>query len=66
MTLPHERTLAVMRASEFMRDLMDPKKTPRVPLEVRLRAARVLKHYPLDSHLWIVSQVAFHVFAEPE
>jgi len=46
MTLPHERTRAVMNTRDFLAALIDPKKTPRVPLEIRLMAARMLKHYP--------------------
>ena len=31
-----------------MRDLLDPRKTPKVPKEVRRRAYDVLRHYPAD------------------
>lgn len=34
-----------------MRDLLDPKATPRIPREIRRRAYYALKHYPWDSHL---------------
>ncbi len=46
MTIPSERTRAVNYTREFLRDLMDPKKTPRVPKDIRVRASRLLKHYP--------------------
>ena len=46
MTLPTERTNAVLRTERFLIDLLDPKKTPRVPKAVRQEAGRLLKHYP--------------------
>jgi len=45
-TLPTERTNAVLRTEQFLIDLLDPKKTPRVPRAVRQEAGRLLKHYP--------------------
>jgi hypothetical protein len=51
MTMPIERTRAVNKAREFLYDLLDPKKTPRVPKAVRERALRVLKHYPNSYYL---------------
>jgi len=35
-----------------MRGLLDPQQTPRVPLEVRRWASRVLKHYPLEFEIY--------------
>jgi len=46
MTLPIERTLAVIRTEKFLIDLRDPKKYPRVPKIVREEAHRLLRHYP--------------------
>ena len=46
MTLPIERTNAVLNVERFLMDLLYPNKTPRVPSEVRKRASRLLKHYP--------------------
>jgi len=46
MTLPFERTNALVNARQFMLDLMDSSKTPKVPLEIRRRARSVLKHFP--------------------
>jgi hypothetical protein len=46
MTLPDERTQAVLYARELLSDLLDPKKTPRVPRVVRRRALSVLRHFP--------------------
>jgi hypothetical protein len=46
MTLPIERTNAVLNTEAFLIDLLDPKKTPRVPKGIRQRAASCLRHYP--------------------
>ena len=46
MTVPRERTNAVLFTAAFLYDLLDPKKTPRVPKVIRQRAHRLLRHYP--------------------
>ena len=46
MTLPIERTNAVLNVERFLMDLRDPKKYPRVPKAVREEAGRLLRHYP--------------------
>ena len=46
MTLPIERTNAVMNVERFLMDLSNPRKTPRIPSEVRKQARSLLKHYP--------------------
>ena len=46
MTLPIERTNAVLNVERFLMDLRDPKKYPRVPRAVREEAQRLLRHYP--------------------
>lgn len=48
MTLPRERRNALIRARDFLRSLLDPKQTPRVPRAIRREAYYVLKHYPSD------------------
>ena len=64
MTLPGERKHAVLNAEQFLRDLMDPKATPRVPLAVRQRAWRCLKHFPSKYDMEIASKQAPNVFGE--
>ena len=51
MTLPDERYRAVLYAKRFCEDLLDSKKTPRVPKEIRQRALGVLRHFPDDYYL---------------
>lgn len=54
MTLPSERTNAVLRAERFLIDLRDPKKYPRVPKAVREEAHRLLRHYPSQYHMMYI------------
>lgn len=50
MTLPDERYNALQNTRNFLRDLLDPKQTPRVPREIRRQAYWCLKHYPDEFH----------------
>ena len=43
------RTVAQVR--EFLRELLDPKTTPKVPATIRDKARRLLRHYPLTSSI---------------
>jgi hypothetical protein len=51
MTMPNERRWAIENTRIFLSDLMDPKKTPRVPSAIRKEAYRCLKHYPGEYHM---------------
>jgi hypothetical protein len=51
MTLPIERTYAVRNTEQFLLDLCNSKKTPRVPAGVREQARRLLRHYPTKYDL---------------
>ena len=64
MTLPDERFIAVARVREFLYDLLDPKKTPRVPKEIRVRARNCLRHYPYETDMERVAELAPDIFAE--
>jgi hypothetical protein len=56
MTMPSERTNAVLRTERFLRDLQDPKLYPRVPKEVRMEAGRLLRHYPSEYHMMSITR----------
>jgi hypothetical protein len=62
MTIPSERSRAIGHAHQFMRDLLDPKKTPRVPKAVRRRALMVLRHYPSNLYVDMASKLAPEIF----
>ena len=51
MTMPNERFYAIRNTREFLVELMDPKKTPRVPKEIRLKAYYAIKHFQA-SIIW--------------
>jgi hypothetical protein len=63
-TLPVERTRAVLWTRKFLFDLLDPRKTPRVPRSVRRTAASLLRHYPWTSDMIEVSRRAPDVFGK--
>jgi hypothetical protein len=46
MTVPFERTRALVQTKEFLAAMLDPKQTPRVPRWMRGTAKSLLKHYP--------------------
>lgn len=46
MTVPVERTRALVYAHAFLKDLLDPAKTQRLPKDVRATAKWLLRHYP--------------------
>ena len=56
MTLPTERTQAVLRVERFLMDLRDPKKYPRVPKAVRQEASRLLRHYPSQYNMKYIDE----------
>lgn len=56
MTVPVERTNAVIHTEKFLYDLLDPKKTPRVPKDVRAQARRLLRHYPSGYHMNVIAE----------
>jgi len=51
MTMPDERRRAVHNTREFLRSLLDPKVTPKVPKTIRKQAYWVLKHFPSDNEI---------------
>lgn len=62
MSLPDEKYRAVQNAREFLRDLLDPKKTPRVPKEIRKNAYWVLRHFPADYEMEEVAKKSPKIF----
>lgn len=54
MTVPFERTNAVIFTEKFLIDLLDPKKTPRIPKSIRQRASWLLRHYPSEFDMEVI------------
>lgn len=62
MTIPDERTTAIYNAREFLRALLDPKKTPRVPKAIRTQAYWTLRHFPAQYEIEEAAKKAPKVF----
>lgn len=56
MTLPFERTRAVIYTEDFLQELLDPKRTPRVPIKIRKQAASLLRHYPSEFEMNVIAE----------
>lgn len=56
MTLPVERTRAVLETEKFLHRLCDPKVTPGLPKKIRFDARSLLRHYPTASDLHLTNQ----------
>jgi hypothetical protein len=59
-----KRISAIINAREFLIELLDPKKTPRVPKGIRYRAYALLKHYPGEWDLAV--KRALKIFRKPQ
>lgn len=57
MTIPTERATSLIQARDFLRLLLDPKETPKVPRWIRTEAYWCLRHYPDDHHLIILASI---------
>lgn len=64
MTMPDERFRAVSMAREFLLELTDTVKTPRIPKIIRNRALGILRHYPSNYELKSVAHRASDIFQE--
>ena len=64
MTMPNERRQAVNNTRQFLLDLLDPKKTPRVPSAVRKEAGRCLRHYPGSYYMDRSKELAPEVWGD--
>jgi hypothetical protein len=62
MTLNYQRFNSVECARIFLYNLMDPKKTPRVPKKIRDEARVILKHFPSKGDMEIVSKAIPSLF----
>jgi hypothetical protein len=63
-TIPYERTRAILQTKAFLEALQDPVKTPGVPEQMRAWALELLRHYP-DSWLIEMAHKALPDFYGP-
>jgi len=64
MTTPDERLNSIILAREFIRSLLDPKQTPRVPTKIRKEAGYRLRHFPSEFYLEQLRQVCPDILGE--
>ena len=64
MTLPDERYRSIVQTRKFLMELLSPRMTPKVPKVVRNRARNLLKHFPTDYHLEMMSEDMPEYFAK--
>ena len=50
MTVPIEMIYSLRKTREFLFDLMDSNKTPKLPKKVRRQAGRCIKHFPFSIY----------------
>ena len=66
MTLPNERYNAIKYTEAFLKSLLDPKVTPRVPKEIRQRAYSCLRHYPSKYHMDVLATKCPGILETPD
>lgn len=66
MTLPSERRRSISNTREFLRKLLNPRETPRVPKAVRKEAYWCLRHFPSVLDMKRAAKNYFDTFDDPE
>ena len=66
MTIPIERKRSFFALRDFARDLLDPKKTPKVPGYIRSRAHSCLRHYPWDHQMRQIVEIFPEMFGQDD
>lgn len=68
MTMPNERTRAVLAVRSFLHQIASPYNGgyKGIKREVREAARRLLRHYPLDCEIAVVSRAVPELFAPPK
>ena len=62
MTPPFERTRSLIETKKLLRDLLNPRATPRVPAAIRRRAAELFDSFPSYSDLQFVHEALPDLF----
>ena len=55
MTMPDERSRAMVEGLKLIEDLLIPQVTPRVPGDVRERARWIMRHHPSQRELTLLA-----------
>lgn len=64
MTLPDERYRSLVQTKKFLVELLSSQQTPRVPKDIRRRAHSLLRHWPDDYHLELMTEEMPQHFAK--
>ena len=64
MTLPDERYRSLVQTKKFLYSLMNSKETPRVPKIIRQQARSLLRHWPDNYHLDLMTEEMPQYFAK--
>lgn len=62
MTIPYERTRALIETYELLKRLQDPQETPRVPGWLREEARTLLRHYPNYAAIEMAHKALPHLY----
>lgn len=62
MTIPYERTRALIETRELLKRLQDPQETPRVPRWLREEARQLLRHFPTYSDIELAHKAVPHLY----
>ena len=62
MTIPFERTRALILTKEFLEAMLDPKQTPRTARWMRGKAKSLLKHYPGLADIELSHKILPHLY----
>jgi hypothetical protein len=57
MTVPSERTRAIIETRHFLEELVNKRLTPDVPEEIRNQARALLRHYPFGGEIHLAHRV---------
>jgi hypothetical protein len=64
MTLADERYRSLIQTKKFLIGLQSPMMTPRVPKTIRQQARSLLRHWPDDYHLELITEKIPEHFAK--
>lgn len=64
MTLPDERYRSLVQTKKFLYELLNTQQTPRVPKIIRQQARSLLRHWPDDFHLEVMTEEMPQYFAK--
>lgn len=62
MTIPFERTRAIIETKALLERLLVPRETPRIPRWLRGTAKALLRHYPGYSEIELAHKALPHLF----